>query len=67
MTDIEKFEERIAAVDAAIVETKHALTVDRKLTHDKHPNGNFTTALHALTSIRESLSASKIRFEATGR
>jgi hypothetical protein len=38
MTDLEKLEARIEAVDTAIAATKMAMGVDRKLGHDKHPN-----------------------------
>jgi len=67
MTDLEKLEARIEAVDAAVASVKMALGVDRKMSHDKHPNGHFTKALAELMTIQSSLSALKIRLQAVGR
>lgn len=67
MTEIEKLNERIAAIEEAIVAVKHAATVDRKMSHDKHPSGHFTKALTELDSIKSGLSALKKRHEAIGR
>ncbi len=67
MTEIEKLDERIRAVDAAIVATQHAASVDRKLSHDKHTSGHFTKALTELTSLRTSLQNLKLRMETVGR
>lgn len=67
MTEVEKLETRIEAIDAAIASTKAAMTVDRKLSHDKHTSGHFTKALDELTSIRSQLSNLKVRVETVGR
>jgi hypothetical protein len=67
MTDLEKLEARIEAVDTAIAATKMAMGVDRKMSHDKHPNGHFTKALAELMTIQSSLNASRIRMIAVGR
>ena len=67
MTDLEKLEVRIKAVDTAITATKMALGVDRKLSHDKHPNGHYTKALTELTGIQASLNALRVRMITVGR
>ena len=67
MTDLEKLEARIEAVDTAIAATKMAMGVDRKLGHDKHPNGHYTKALTELTDIQTSLNALRVRLIAVGR
>jgi hypothetical protein len=67
MTDLEKLEARIEAVDTAIAATKMALGVDRKMSHEKHPNGHFTKALAELMTIQSSLNALRIRMIAVGR
>ena len=67
MTDLEKLETRIEAVDTAIAATKMAMGVDRKLGHDKHPNGHYTKALTELTDIQTSLNALRIRMITVGR
>lgn len=67
MTDLEKLEARIEAVDTAIAATKVALGVDRKLGHDKHPNGHYTKALAELMTIQSSLKLLKTRLQTVGR
>lgn len=67
MTELEKIESRIASVDAAVAAVKAALSVDRKLSHDKHPSGHFTKALTELTSVQSQLNALKVRVETVGR
>jgi hypothetical protein len=67
MTDLEKLEARIEAVDTAIAATKMAMGVDRKLGHDKHPNGHYTKALTELTDIQTSLYALRVRMITVGR
>ena len=67
MTEVEKLEARIEAVDTAIAATKMAMGVDRKLSHDKHTNGHFTKALTALTDIQTGLNSLKARLIAVGR
>jgi len=67
MTEIEKLEARIEAVDTAIASVKMAMGVDRKLSHDKHSNGHFTKALTELVDVQTKLNALKIRIEAVGR
>lgn len=67
MTDLEKLEARIEAVDTAIASVKMALGVDRKLSHDKHPSGHYTKALAELMTIRSSLNNLRVRMIAVGR
>jgi hypothetical protein len=67
MTDLEKLEARIEAVDTAIASVKMALGVDRKLSHEKHPSGHFTKALAELMTVQSSLNALRIRMIAVGR
>jgi hypothetical protein len=67
MTDLEKLEARIEAVDTAIANVKMAMGVDRKLSHEKHPNGHFTKALAELMTIQSSLNTLRIRMIAVGR
>jgi hypothetical protein len=67
MTDLEKLEARIEAVDTAIANVKMAMGVDRKMSNDKHPNGHYTKALTELTTIQTGLNALKIRIETVGR
>lgn len=67
MTDLEKLEARIEAVDTAIAATKMAMGVDRKLGHDKHPNGHYTKALTELVDIQTSLNALRIRMITLGK
>jgi translation initiation factor 6 (eIF-6) len=67
MTELEKINERLTAIEAAIIATQHAATVDRKMSHDKHTNGHFTKALQELVSVKEQLSLVAKRIEAVGR
>jgi hypothetical protein len=67
MTDLEKLEARIEAIDSAITATKHASVVDRKLSHDKHSNGHITKALDELLRLKIGLEALAIRMKAVGR
>ena len=67
MNDLEKLEARIEAVDTAITNVKMAMGVDRKLGHDKHPNGHYTKALAELMTIQSSLNALRVRMIAVGR
>jgi len=67
MTEVEKLEARIEAIDTAIASVKMAMGVDRKLSHDKHPSGHFTKALAELMTIQSSLNALRIRTIAVGR
>ena len=67
MTDLEKLEARIEAVDSAIAATKMAMSVDRKMSHDKHADGHYTKALTELTDIQTSLNALRVRMIAVGR
>jgi hypothetical protein len=67
MTELEKLEARIEAVNTAIGATKMALGVDRKMSHDKHPSGHYTKALTELTDIQTGLNALRIRMIALGR
>ena len=67
MTDLEKLEARIEAVDTAIASVKMAIGVDRKMSHDKHHSGRYTNALTELTDIQTGLNALRIRLIAVGR
>ena len=67
MTETDKLNERLEAIEQAITATQHALNVDRKLSHDKHVNGHFTKALTELMTIRTGLHALKVRQETVGR
>lgn len=67
MTEIEKFDQRLQAIDNAINSVQNAANVDRKMSHDKHYNGHFTKALTELTSVKNSISLLKRRYEAIGR
>jgi len=67
MTDLEKLEARIIAINAAISATNTAMTVDRKMSHEKHPSGHFAKALNELMLARGGLTALKIRIETIGR
>lgn len=67
MTELEKLEARLVAVDQAIEAVRHALSVDRKMGHDKHPSGHYTKALVELDSVRNQTLALKVRLEAVGR
>ena len=67
MTELEKFEQRLAALNEAIEAVRHAASVDRKMSHDKHLSGHFTKALTELESLKTSVNAHKIRFETIGR
>jgi hypothetical protein len=67
MTDLEKLEARIEAVDTAIAGVKMAIGVDRKMSQEKHSNGHYTKALTELTDIQTSLTALRIRLITVGR
>lgn len=67
MTDLEKLEVRIEAVNTAIAGVKMAMGVDRKMSHDKHPSGHFTKALTELTDVQTGLNALRIRMITLGR
>jgi hypothetical protein len=67
MTDLEKLEARIEAVNAAVAATQHAATVNRKMSHDRHVGGHFTKALTELTDMQTSLNNMKTRLVTVGR
>jgi uncharacterized protein (DUF3084 family) len=67
MTELEKLEARIEAVDTAVANVKMAMGVDRKLGHEKHVNGHYTKALQELTSIQTQLNTLRVRVETVGR
>lgn len=67
MTDLEKLEARIEAVDTAIANVKMAMGVDRKMSHEKHTNGHYTKALQELVDIQTSLNGLRVRMIAVGR
>lgn len=67
MTDLEKLSARIVAVDEAIKACQHAVTVERKMSHDKHTNGHLTKALSELTTMKSGLDALHKRVETVGQ
>lgn len=67
MTDLEKLEARIEAVDSAIAATKMAMGVNRKMSNEKNTNGHYTKALTELTDIQTSLNTLRVRLIAVGR
>ena len=67
MTDLEKLEARLDALNDAIVATKKAAALDRKLSHDKHGSGHYTKALDELTRVQTGLQSLIIRVQAVGR
>jgi hypothetical protein len=67
MTDLEKLEARIEAVDTCIANIKMAMGVDRKLSHDRHHKGHYTIALTALTDHQTSLNNLRTRLITVGR
>ena len=67
MTEIEKLQARIEAVEAATEAIRHASVTDRKMSHDKHVDGRFTKALNEMISVSTSLRAKKLRLETIGR
>jgi hypothetical protein len=67
MTDLEKLDVRIEAINAAVSNVKTAMVVDRKMSHDKHQNGHYTQALTELTAIQTGLNALRIRMTVVGR
>jgi hypothetical protein len=66
MTELQKLEARIEAVDTAIANVKMALGVDRKLGHDRNPNGHYTKALAELMAVQSQLNALRVRMIAVG-
>jgi hypothetical protein len=67
MTEIEKLYTRINAINDAINSVKNASTIDRNLSHAKHPSEHFIKALDELVSIRSQLFNLKIRALVIGR
>ena len=67
MTDLEKLEARIEAVNAAIASVKTAMSVDRNIIHAKHYDDKYINALIELTDIQSSLNSLRIRMIAIGR
>ena len=67
MTDLEKLEARIEAVNAAVEATKNAMVVDRKMSHDRHHKGHYTNALTELTDHQTSLNNLRLRLITVGR
>lgn len=67
MTETDKLNERLEAIEQAITATQHAASVDRKLSHDKHLSGHFTKALTELDSLRNSIKSLIKRHETVGR
>ena len=67
MTELEKLEARIEAVNTAIANVKMAMSVDRKLGHEKQASGHCTKALQELTSVQTQLNALKVRVQTVGR
>lgn len=67
MTETEKLQERLQAINEAIMATQHASSVDRKLSHDKHYSGHFMKALTELNTLKTGLEALIKRHETVGR
>jgi len=67
MNDLEKLSARIVAVDEALKACQHAMTVERKMSHDKHVNGHLTKAATELTTMKNGLEALHKRAETLGR
>ena len=67
MTDLEKLEARLAAVETAIHVTQQSAVTDRKMSHDKHVSGHYTTALSELDRVKIGLVALIGRHRAVGR
>ena len=67
MTELEKLNARLEAIEQAITATMHAASVDRKMGHDKHLSGHFTKALTELDALKNSIKALIVRHEAIGR
>ena len=67
MTDLEKLEARIEAVDTAIANVKMAMGVERKMIPGKYHNGHYTSALDELVKIQTGLNALRIRMIAVGK
>lgn len=67
MTETDKLNERLEAIEQAVTATQHAASVDRKLGHDKHLSGHFTKALTELDSLRNGIKALIKRHETLGR
>lgn len=51
MTDLEKLNERLSSITAAKDAVQHAVTVDRKLSTERHNSGHLTRALTELAAI----------------
>jgi hypothetical protein len=67
MTELDKIETRIEAVDTAIANVKMAMGVDRKMSSDKHVNGHYTKALTELILVQTQLHTLRTRAITTGR
>ena len=67
MTDLEKLEARIEAVNKAVDAVKTAMVVDRKMSHDRHHKGHYTNALTDLTDHQTSLNNLRYRLITVGR
>lgn len=67
MTDLEKLEARIEAVDSAITSVKTSMSVDRNMSHAKHYDDKYINALIELTDIQTRLNSLRIRMIAVGR
>lgn len=67
MTELEKIEVRIQAIDDAIAAVRAAQVMDRKMSNDRHPNGHYTKALTELIDIQTQLHSVRKRVETIGR
>lgn len=67
MTDLQKLEARIEAVDTAIADTYMARGVDRKMSHDQHVNDHYTKALTELHDVQTGLNLLRTRLITVGR
>lgn len=55
MTDLEKLNARLNTITAAKDAVQHAVTVDRKLSTERHNSGHLTRALTELAAIESHL------------
>lgn len=67
MTDLQKLEARIEAVDTAIAATYMARGVDRKMWQAPHVNDHYTKALTELHDVQIELNLLRTRLITVGR
>jgi hypothetical protein len=67
MTETQKLNTRIAAIDGAIAQVRVAMNVDRKLGNAKSSSGHFTRALTELVSVETQLRSLLARTQTTDK